>query len=131
MGAIIEDPLSVSEAKNSFVFQHSEIRDRQDTNPRPAELPWEIFCARFSEPDCTRGDLNLVDYQALDSADPEQKKRRAAEKDGPAWLPVTFKPDGKRTNEDVQAITAFVGECRGSECESGYTGDQKYFAGHE
>ena len=95
MGAIF-DPLSVVEANSRFVFRFSEIRDRQGTNQKPAELPWAIFSARFSEPDCTRGELCLADYQVLDPVDLEQKQRRAAEKDGLGRLPATFKPDGTR-----------------------------------
>ena len=99
------------EANNSRKFSFSEIQNRFDNRPLAATRLWGDFCAQFSEPDRSRGELDFESYHALDVSNPEAKRQRDDEKDGQAWLPATFRADSDRINANVTSVTAFVGDC--------------------
>ena len=94
----------------ALYFSFSEIEGHHDNLPLRNQTAWSNFCAGFSHPD-RRGDLSADQYHALDPSKSQDKLRRDTVKNGPAWLPSTFRKDGKRTNEDVTAIHAFVADC--------------------
>ncbi len=104
-------PGGTAAVNDTVSFRFCEIANRQDVVPKLVELAWADFCSRFSTPDIGRGKLPLAEYQALDSKDSAQKERRSAEKDGPAWLPASFKVGAQRRTEEVEVMTAFVGDC--------------------
>jgi putative DNA primase/helicase len=89
-------------------FRYTEFADRYAVDPVRIDSTWSEFCERFSNADRDRGKLSASEYHSLSSKSPEEKAKRAQEKDGAAWSPALYRSDGKRRNEDVTHLSAFV-----------------------
>ena len=75
-----------------------------DNRPTARKLTFGDLIQEFSAPDTARGTLSSAQYHALDKADPVQKAQRNREKDGPYFVACHFDGDGRRCNENVEAL---------------------------
>ncbi len=82
----------------------------RDTHPIQRELTISALVHEWTKPDLTRGKLSLDQYLELDQKDPTQKATRNAEKDGPYFIPATFRDDGFRQATDVVSLCGFAGD---------------------
>lgn len=99
-------PLSEEISKNepfAMVFG----KNCKDTSPEVIDLDFEGLRETMSIAS-PRGNLSLRQYLDLDKNDKSQKEARAAEKDGPYFIPVRFGKKNTRRADDVIAISCFV-----------------------
>ena len=109
-------------------FSYTEFADRYAVDPVRIKSTWSDFCERFSSEDRNRGELSASEYHSLSNGSQEEKAKRAQEKDGPAWSPALYRDGGKRRNEDVDHLSAFVCDIDGGEIDVDTVQDR--LAGH-
>lgn len=79
-----------------------------DNKPKPRRVTLRELATQWRVPDTRRGHLSAAEYHALDKTDPDQNRKRAAEKNGEYFVAAEFDSDGRRANENIRAMTAFV-----------------------
>ena len=82
-------------------------RRATDNRPVARTLTFDDLILEFSTPDLGRGALPAAEYHALRKSIPEEKALRDREKDGPYFVPSRFKGDGRRCNDNVDALCGF------------------------
>ena len=82
----------------------------RDACPTEHKITWGALTGQLSVPDTTRGTLPLAEYLDLDKMVPEQKRTRAAEKDGAYFIMGSFSKPGTRKAVDITFMTGFVGD---------------------
>ncbi len=75
-----------------------------DNRPSARTLSLGELIQEFSNPNSARGTLTAAEYHALDKVDSVQKAQRNREKDGAYFVACHFGGDGRRCNDNVEAL---------------------------
>ncbi len=95
-------PTMGQDAVLNHLFKFSVIKNSRDTCPIKVEKTWyEFLTSLLAEPRENKA-LSLEEYQSANN------ETRTRIKNGPAWIPAVFTPDGNRVDANVMAMTAAV-----------------------
>ena len=97
-----------SDTALGHTFAMSIGANRMDRAPIQQVVSLGELKNRWSSPHVNPHSLRGAEYHALDKTKPEQKERRADEKDQGFFTAAMFGGDGRRTGENVEKLTAFV-----------------------